>query len=367
MQITNFFAKAVLLVIFCFFISSVCGAATVKTQGVGEVNYSGWGGPSAKVKREARKKAKLNALKKYIGTFDTSKREVYENTIESEIISNLDRYVINCRVIDDYTNKDSKVYRVVVEAEIESTSIEVKIQKNSVVQQVSSENRSYMTYIFIPRKVISVKSYDKKVVKQLRNREGESEKDEQSFSHTGNGASSSSTYEKKIKLEYGGSSEQKSDHDKFEVGDPQDLQSAIEKVFSRARYEIVDPEEEGLELNVQNFKDDFATGKGITGKTKRVAVKRCRNAEIYLLGYGTMDIGSKGTDPSTGLVRVYVTVTGKVLNLHGRFSKTIASVGPVQYAGLGPNQSVASRNALKLACEKAAESLVSQLRAKNIK
>jgi hypothetical protein len=64
---------------------------------------------------------------------------------------------------------------------------------------------------------------------------------------------------------------------------------------------------------------------------------------------------------------VYVSVTGKVLSLKRRFPKTIAAVGPVQFAGLGPDQTVAKRNALILASEKAAKQLTAQLRAKGIK
>jgi len=46
--------------------------------------------------------------------------------------------------------------------------------------------------------------------------------------------------------------------------------------------------------------------------------------------------------------------------------RTVATIGPVQYSGLGPTQSVAERNALILAGESAAGELVSQMRAKNL-
>ncbi len=67
------------------------------------------------------------------------------------------------------------------------------------------------------------------------------------------------------------------------------------------------------------------------------------------------------------MTRVYVSVNGKVMDLRGRFPKTVASVGPVQYAGLGPDIIVARRNALRQAGEHAAHDLTSKMQAKGIK
>ena len=82
------------------------------------------------------------------------------------------------------------------------------------------------------------------------------------------------------------------------------------------------------------------------------------------LALGTLDVGMKSKDPATGLVRVNVTVTGKVLDVSGRFPKTASSVGPVQIAGLGPNPTVARTNALSKAAETAARQLSDELNAK---
>ena len=46
--------------------------------------------------------------------------------------------------------------------------------------------------------------------------------------------------------------------------------------------------------------------------------------------------------------------------------KKVASVGPIQYAGLGPDQIVAQRNALILAAREASKSLVDQMNAKGL-
>jgi hypothetical protein len=66
-------------------------------------------------------------------------------------------------------------------------------------------------------------------------------------------------------------------------------------------------------------------------------------------------------DPATGLMRVSVTVNGKILDISQTIPDTIASVGPVQYAGMGPTEDEARTNALRLAANNAAHELTSQI------
>ena len=72
------------------------------------------------------------------------------------------------------------------------------------------------------------------------------------------------------------------------------------------------------------------------------------------------------TDPVTGEKRVYVSVRSQVLDLSGMLPRILASVGPVQYAGLGPDQQVAMRNALQSAAKEVASSISDQLKSKGM-
>ena len=77
-----------------------------------------------------------------------------------------------------------------------------------------------------------------------------------------------------------------------------------------------------------------------------------------------LDVGREQVDQATGLSKIYVVVTGYILDLNGKFTKRIASIGPVQYSGIGENPKVAKVNALNNAASAAAKDLVDQLRAK---
>ena len=92
-----------------------------------------------------------------------------------------------------------------------------------------------------------------------------------------------------------------------------------------------------------------------------------RNAKIPYLTLGTLDVGFANPDPATGLLRVPVIVNAKVLDLSDMIPDTVATVGPVQYAGLGPTEAEAQTNALKLAAQNAAKDLISQLNSAGVR
>ena len=96
------------------------------------------------------------------------------------------------------------------------------------------------------------------------------------------------------------------------------------------------------------------------------AIKGSRDCEVSYFAVGTLDVGVQDTDPVTGDKRVYVSVRGQVWNIDKRLPKTVASVGPVQYSGLGPDDAVAKRNALALAAKEVAKTIVHQMNAKGL-
>ena len=108
-------------------------------------------------------------------------------------------------------------------------------------------------------------------------------------------------------------------------------------------------------------------GNGIFVAGNRAAASGAQKAEVPYLAIGTLDVGMRGTDPTTGLNRIHVTVMGKVLDVTGKFPRTVSAVGPIQFAGTGPTDMVARTNALSLAAEKAATQLMNELNAKAVR
>lgn len=358
---------AALSIILAIFFALPAFAQLVRVQGVGNVAYKGWGGPSLKVKQQAVVDAKVNALNRYASKFTQAKRLNYEK-IKEKIKKSIDLYVTDYTIVDEEVDKKAKQYRVVIQASIDASLIEVELQKISAVENVPEDQKSYITYVFVAREQRRVKSYDKRQTKRVV-KSGLEEHEEIESVDEG-AVSLSAKNNKDSMITTGGSAIQKADDIEYDVTNTSEINTAMSNVFSTAGYEVVDAdyveeETEGL-LDVGRFKEDFRYGSDISGRTKRNAVKGLRSIDITLIAIGTLDIGMKDKDPVSGLTRVYVSVTGKILSLKRRFPKTVASVGPVQFSGLGPNETVAKRNALKLAAEKAANDLVAQLRMKGI-
>jgi hypothetical protein len=88
---------------------------------------------------------------------------------------------------------------------------------------------------------------------------------------------------------------------------------------------------------------------------------------VNYFAVGTLDVGLNDVDPVTGNQRVHVSVRGQVWDISKKLPRRIASVGPVQYAGLGPDPEVAMRNALRLSASQSAKVIVDQLNAKGLR
>ncbi len=343
-------------------------AQLAKEQGIGQIRYKGWGEPKADVKSQAVEKAKLNALTRYTAKFDQAKTMNYEK-IKTKVEADINRYVTDYSTIDEEIDKKSKLYRIVIQASINASLIEVELQKVSAVQGATEDEKSFLTFVFVAREAKVVKKFDQR--KTTRTVEEYSEdQSEVAIAEEGELRFSADSRKDKIKTT-GGSTVQKSDKIQYDVSNASEINTAMSNIFSTAGFEVVDAEYLSDETNglvdVERFIEDFKYGDDISGGTRRDAVKGCKSVDVYYFAIGTLDVGIKDKDPVSGNTRVFVSVTGKIMSLEKRFPKTVASVGPIQYSGLGPDQTVAKRNALKLAAEKAAKELTAQLRARGIK
>jgi hypothetical protein len=117
----------------------------------------------------------------------------------------------------------------------------------------------------------------------------------------------------------------------------------------------------GGKLHVDAVREDYKSGMDLKSQTLQDVEVGLRTAKIPYLALGTLDVGFANPDPATGLLRVAVNVNAKILDLSDPIPDTVATVGPVQYAGLGPTEAEAQTNALKLASQNAAKELISQL------
>lgn len=362
----NKFIKA-----FTFLIATLCvqiAYAETSTKGMAEITYDSWRTPDENEINKAKKIAINSAISRWASKQGSSFLKNYES-IRQEVENKSQDYVLGTSIIDEEINKDKKTYRIILKVSLDDTRIKNLVSASSDVAQTSDDELSYMTFIFVSRRQGTVQKFDDKVYKRA---DAENSSDGEEYEDASeNGIEFSSTSNKTSKLTTGGSTTQRSDKIEYQVSSSNEISIAMTEVFSSNGFEVVEAEyleeETGGLLSIDAFKDDFSVGDDISGKTRRNAAKGAKMLDIPYIAIGTLDIGMKDKDPSSGLTRVFVTVTGKLVSVKKRFPKTIVSVGPVQFSGLGPNQSVAERNALKLASENAATELINQMNAKGVK
>jgi len=339
----------------------------VEEQGVGQMNYEGRFNVNTSDKQEALDAAKLNALQTLVSGFDTAKQMEYTK-VQSVIERDLDRFVPTLMILDESIDKKSRTYTVVGRATINLGLIEMEMTKASAVQNVNEADRSYLTFVFLSRKAVTVKQYDAKVT--TRRDETSTEEITESQGIDGNTVAATGETYTSQSTTTGGSTEIKADKITYDVSSSDDINTTVLKVFGNAGYEVVEAEmvadETMGQMDLEAFIADFSQGEDISAATRKSAANGCRDLDIRYLAIGKLDIGQNLQDPATGMIRVYVNVNAKVYDVSSRFPKTVASVGPVQYSGIGPTQDVAQRNALQSAGEQAASELVSQMRSKNL-
>lgn len=329
-------------------------------------------------KNRAFLEAQVKAVERYYAESGEADSANFDN-VRDKVLENLDKFVLSATLISDQDMPDKKQYNAVVRIELNVARLRNTLKANSAIGSTPAGNKSPLTFVFMARQVASVKAYDARVVKraevradasgamQAREKTAESERVGGSSVKTSTAVDRSynASAQRSITAETGGSSTQKSDDTTWRLIPAQSLNSQFTGVFAKAGFDVVEaayvePQSKGL-LSVKSIERDYETGNDLSPETLRNTAQGLKNAEIPYLALGTLDVGTKDQDPSTGLVRVYVTVSGKILDLNSRFPKVVSSVGPVQFAGTGPTEAVAQTNALKLAADSAARELVSQI------
>lgn len=386
-------------------------AGVLKEKGIAHIPYGGWSGVDAKVRATALRKAEINALDRYIANTNGAEERNY-SALRPRIINHLSRFILSTETVTSLRDKKTHTYTLVISASLNKYAIGDALQANSAVANTSRAQRAYITFIFVARQQSSVTSFGANrtarmsVNRRLRaSATSSAAVHSQSYSSTNhhvNGidmaaqtqtqqgyasshhsdrashaASQSGRHDAyssavHVTATIHGSSEvtRRANVTLYRVRRSGTINDVVSNILSQAGYQVVDAKFIAARthnlLNVSAFENEFGRGNDISQTTLANAAQAAQQVHVPYLAYGTLDVGLQSVDPATGLKRVYVEVTAKVYNLSGLFPITVAAIGPVQYAGLGPNAAVARTNALRLAARKAAQKLVSEMDAKGV-
>jgi hypothetical protein len=322
--------------------------------------------PSGSEKSGAMRDAKLQAWELYTSKFSSAKMNQYLQ-VKDQFISNIDDYILNLRVLEEDVDKKAKTMTLTVKGIVNETAVNAVLGSLSAAGQQGTGEGSAFSFIFVARQAVSAKTKDEKRI-DISQTETASTANE-SMAAAGSSMTSNSDTSSIKKRKTGGSTEVSATSRQFQVMSSQDINASMGGVLSTAGFELIDYDDVvsycgGVERT--NIAKEFKTNDDMSRNSRKAAINAARDCDVSLFATGSLDVGVQDIDPTTGQKRVYVSVRGQVWNIAKRLPRKVASVGPIQYSGLGPNDSVAMRNALNFAAEKAAKSIVEQLNAKNI-
>jgi hypothetical protein len=377
MQITKPFLIASLLL--C---SATVLAQTVYEKGRAAVSYTGKSAPQA-VKDQASQMAQTKAIETYYAEAGESELTNFDK-IREQILGNLDRYVLDAAVVSEEDRTDIKQYAVTVRVRLNVAALHNAVKDNSAVSGVAKSAKSRLTFLFVARQANDETVYDARVYQRVdasakangtssiseNGTEGESIAKGQVSTNASKTSTGTAVANASVTVERGGSSTHKASETTWRLFPISDLSSVFTGSFDSAGFKVLDAADvepySGGKLRVVAVQDDYKSGQDLKSQTLADVEAGLRNAQIPYLAFGTLDVGFANKDPATGLLRVAVTVNAKILDLTEVIPERVATVGPVQFAGLGPTEREAQTNALKIAAQNASRELISQVTNKGL-
>jgi hypothetical protein len=377
MQITRSLTAVVLA---CFAVASV--AQVQQARGKASVNYQGRS-VSADDKAKATQSAQLKAIEFFYAEAGESESENFD-VVRDKILANPDRYILETTVLGEEDTPDKRQYTVAVRVSLNVANLRNLVKSNSAVAKAGAGEKSQLVFVFVSREVASVKSFDDRVYKRVdqnvsvnargastaKGTEGESIRGDQISTNESSSATADFSANRSRSIETGGSTVTRASEATYRLYPSANLNVVFTGMFARAGFEVIEAgmaePATGGRFSVAKVEEDYQTGNDLKSATLQSIAAGMRTAGVPYVALGTLDIAPAGKDPATGLVRVGVTVNAKVYNVSKAIPSTQAAVGPIQYAGVGPDESTARGSALTQAANNAARELTSQLTAKGI-
>ena len=342
-------------------------AERIEHSGIGTIPFDGAlfsKDPSSDEKKKALDAAKLSAWKNYTATLKTAIQQMLL-TNEKEVSANLEKFITDVVIKGDKVDKETKTYSVSVRVGFNSGALDQFLQSASLGaasgQKYDSANESAFSFLFTARKATSLKQFDQRVTTKEKASTSNSVKD------STDGTTVSATKEKTT----GGSKLSQEDKVTYAVSSSRDVDSAMGDALTSAGINYASYDDIVGNCNApasSQFQKEYVDNDELSAQTRTKIINAAKECGIQFFAIGTLNTEVNELDPTSGLQRVSVSVTAQLWDISAKpLPRKIGSVGPFQSSALGPNQSIASKNALNLAAKETGKQLVDQLNAKKVR
>ncbi|KAB2963802.1 hypothetical protein [Zoogloea sp.] len=329
----------------CAMLPLLALAQVVQVKGVGTVSYPGELSPT--VKEKAYEKAQVAAVERYFAENGEAETQNFE-AIQERIEASLEKFILSATILNEQDQPSIRKYSVTVRIELNVAKLRNTLRNSSAAGQANSTTKSQLVYIFVGREIDNVRAFDERAFKRIE------------AIDKGKAGNTS------IQVETGGSTVRKADEIKYRLMPMANYATSITNIFSQGGFNVADPTFAIGDKDVKAVNKDFSAGNDLAQPTLRSVVDSLKKQQVPYLVLATLDLGAPSQDPASGMQRVGVTVTARVLDLTGRLPREVASVPAVQYFGLGPDNQAAGTKAMKEGSLSAAREVVARLNAANV-
>ena len=340
----------------------------VREKGKATIKYSGTFRAGSEERRIAMDKALVNCIDRYMAQLPKARYEIFLKNALAKVEANPAPYVGNITIIKENTDKTTKTFDIIVEAELNVAKLNALLEA-MLPKTTLKEGDAVLAFVAMAREIDTKKSFDDEV-RQWEILEEEEEKLIKEANDLGlDGLSLENHVKKGLSIAKekisGGDTVQKNKIEVNRVFSVGSLDAAISKVFTEAKFETFSGGD--IEIDLGAFKKDFAQLGEISPPSLKQARTQCGEAETQFLMVAMLDIFLPSIDKSTGKTAVTCAVNAQVYQLkkRGKFVTGIvkASMSGKPFKGLGVDDNTAKQNAINIASENTAEILRDQLRA----
>ena len=366
-----------LLAVFALLLPFFVQAQVVQIKGTGTVSYAEL---TPAIKERAYVAAQMSAVERYFAENGESQTENFEAN-QDKIQSNLDKFLLSTTVINEQDQPSVRKYSVAVRVELNVAKLRNTLRNSSAAGSASVIPKSQLVYVFAARESASVRQFDARVVKRVESTggntsattkstsgsEGESITDTSISTSASKQTTKNTSSKSSSRVESGGSVTRRADETTYRIVPMGNFKTSITSVFSQGGFKVADPEFVLGDQQMKLIANDFSKSNDLAPSTLRGVVTSLRKSSVPLLVLSTLDVGAPALDDATGMQRVAVNVTARVLDLTDALPREVASVPAVQYFGVGPDNASAMNKALKDASLAAARETVSRLNALGVR
>lgn len=321
---------------------------------------------------DAHQQAVLAAWNKYISACMEAGRMQQYLARGSEIMGNLDNYILG-KEISHKVDKKSKIVNAEVLLTINQSLVDGLFIKAS---GGGDGDGAFMVWIFAAKQATytaggDTTTYDADVEKNSSSRSLKSVEIVEAQDDTTTVESTLS--ESKNSNQSSGKTvnrgtETTSVIREYDVMPTADFSTKMAEVLSLANYEPIDYVDLVNECGGEEpeiVEEELALNGKMSRETRKSVITAARDCEVEYLAIGTIDINQPRKSGVEGY-NVVVSINGEVLSLAKRLPKKVAAIGPVQAQAGGPADNTAVRNALIMAGDFTANEIVSRLNAKGV-